>query len=154
MHKALYLSTQARDPAIHYQHSAIGYNYRLSNILAGIGRAQLDVLDERVKARREIFARYKKSLANIAGITFMPELKDTMGNRWMTALTIDDKITGVRYSDVINALEEEILNQGLSGNHYIYNPSLKMQHFFQKAAIKAFQLCYLNKVYVYHPVPA
>lgn len=105
LHKALFLSTQARDPGLHYQHSSIGYNYRLSNILAGIGRAQLEVLDERVKVRREIFDRYKKSLGNIPGITFMPELKDTLGNRWLTALTIDDKITGVRNSDVINALE-------------------------------------------------
>ncbi|MGE7761370.1 DegT/DnrJ/EryC1/StrS family aminotransferase [Peribacillus sp. NPDC097895] len=127
--KALYLSTQARDPAIHYQHSSIGYNYRLSNILAGIGRAQLEVLDERVKARREIFDRYKKSLESIPGITFMPELKDTMGNRWLTALTIDDKVTGVRNLDVINALEA-----GNIESRPVWKP-LHLQPIFKDAAI-------------------
>ncbi|MFD6209227.1 DegT/DnrJ/EryC1/StrS family aminotransferase [Peribacillus sp. NPDC060253] len=127
--KALYLSTQARDPTIHYQHSSIGYNYRLSNILAGIGRAQLEVLDERVKARREIFDRYKKSLENIPGITFMPELKGTMGNRWLTALTIDDKVTGVRNLDVINALEAENIE-----SRPVWKP-LHLQPVFKDAAI-------------------
>ncbi|CAH0194691.1 Putative pyridoxal phosphate-dependent aminotransferase EpsN [Peribacillus sp. Bi96] len=127
--KALYLSTQARDPTIHYQHSSIGYNYRLSNILAGIGRAQLEVLDERVKARREIFDRYKKSLENIPGITFMPELKGTMGNRWLTALTIDDKVTGVRNLDVINALEA-----GNIESRPVWKP-LHLQPVFKDAAI-------------------
>ncbi|MGE6377382.1 DegT/DnrJ/EryC1/StrS family aminotransferase [Peribacillus muralis] len=105
--KALFLATQARDPAIHYQHSSIGYNYRLSNILAGVARAQLEVLDDRIKARRCVFNRYKKSLEPIPGITFMPELKDTMGNRWLTALLIDEKITGTSPIEIIDALEAE-----------------------------------------------
>ncbi|MFJ7471534.1 DegT/DnrJ/EryC1/StrS family aminotransferase [Peribacillus frigoritolerans] len=128
LHKALFLSTQARDPALHYQHSSIGYNYRLSNILAGIGRAQLEILDARVKVRRGIFDRYKKSLGNIPGITFMPELKDTMGNRWLTALTIDDKINGVRSSDVINALEA-----GNIESRPVWKP-LHLQPVFKNAA--------------------
>ena len=65
--KARFLATQARDPAPHYQHSQIGYNYRMSNILAGVGRAQLEVLDERVKARRAVFERYNHELAHIPG---------------------------------------------------------------------------------------
>ncbi len=105
--KALFLATQARDPAIHYQHSSIGYNYRLSNILAGVARAQLEVLDDRIKARRYVFNRYKKSLEAIPGITFMPELKETMGNRWLTALLIDEKITGTSPIEIIDALEAE-----------------------------------------------
>ncbi|MCK1993166.1 aminotransferase class I/II-fold pyridoxal phosphate-dependent enzyme [Peribacillus muralis] len=105
--KALFLATQARDPAIHYQHSSIGYNYRLSNILAGVARAQLEVLDDRIKARRCVFNRYKKSLEAIPGITFMPQLKDTMGNRWLTALLIDEKITGISPIEIIDALEAE-----------------------------------------------
>ncbi|MFD9626501.1 DegT/DnrJ/EryC1/StrS family aminotransferase [Peribacillus muralis] len=105
--KALFLATQARDPAIHYQHSSIGYNYRLSNILAGVARAQLEVLDDRIKARRRVFNRYKKSLEAIPGITFMPELADTIGNRWLTALLIDEKITGTSPIEIIDALEAE-----------------------------------------------
>ena len=89
--KARFLATQARDPAPHYQHSQIGYNYRMSNILAGVGRAQLEVLDERVKARRAVFERYNHELAYIPGIHFMPELENTRSNRWLTTLTIEEE---------------------------------------------------------------
>jgi pyridoxal phosphate-dependent aminotransferase EpsN len=107
LEKARFLATQARDPAPHYQHSQLGYNYRMSNILAGIGRAQLEVLDDRVKARRAIFDRYVKALADIDGIHFMPELEGTMSNRWLTTLTIDQQKLGVKPMDIINALGEE-----------------------------------------------
>jgi pyridoxal phosphate-dependent aminotransferase EpsN len=107
LQKARFLATQARDPAPHYQHSQVGYNYRMSNIVAGIGRAQLEVLDERVKARRAIFNRYVEALGNIEGIHFMPELEGTMSNRWLTTLTIDRKKLGVTPMDIINALAEE-----------------------------------------------
>ncbi|WP_341201698.1 DegT/DnrJ/EryC1/StrS family aminotransferase [Planomicrobium okeanokoites] len=86
-----FLATQARDNALHYQHSVVGYNYRLSNILAGVGRAQLEVLDERVEARRAVFNRYVEAFADIDGIDFMPELANTYGNRWLTTLTLDPK---------------------------------------------------------------
>ncbi len=79
--KARFLATQARDQAPHYQHSEIGYNYRMSNILARVGRAQLQVLDDRVEARRAIFEQYHDELAHIPGIRFMPELKHTRSNR-------------------------------------------------------------------------
>lgn len=107
LQKARFLATQARDPAPHYQHSQIGYNYRMSNIVAGIGRAQLEVLDERVKARRAIFDRYVQALGDIEGIQFMPELEGTMSNRWLTTLTIDQQALGVTPMDIINALAEE-----------------------------------------------
>jgi pyridoxal phosphate-dependent aminotransferase EpsN len=107
LQKARFLATQARDPAPHYQHSQMGYNYRMSNIVAGIGRAQLEVLDERVKARRAIFDRYVQALGNIEGIHFMPELEGTMSNRWLTTLTIDQQMLGVTPMDIINALAEE-----------------------------------------------
>jgi len=107
LRKARFLATQARDPAPHYQHSQIGYNYRMSNIVAGIGRAQLEVLDERVKARRAIFDRYVQALGNIEGVHFMPELEGTMSNRWLTTLTIDQQVLGVTPMDIINALAEE-----------------------------------------------
>ncbi|BDG45213.1 DegT/DnrJ/EryC1/StrS family aminotransferase [Saccharococcus caldoxylosilyticus] len=107
LQKARFLATQARDPAPHYQHSQVGYNYRMSNIVAGIGRAQLEVLDERVKARRAIFDRYVQALGDIEGVHFMPELEGTMSNRWLTTLTIDQKVLGVTPMDIINALAEE-----------------------------------------------
>src|SRR5699024_7164626 len=87
--KARFLATQARDPAIHYQHSEVGYNYRMSNIVAGIGRGQLEVLDERVEQRRKIYKRYEDALGSIPGIKFQPELEGTYSNRWLTALTIN-----------------------------------------------------------------
>ncbi|MEH6954663.1 DegT/DnrJ/EryC1/StrS family aminotransferase [Neobacillus drentensis] len=105
--RARFLATQARDAAPHYQHSQIGFNYRLSNILAGIGRAQLEVLDERVAARRGIFQRYKNELSEIPGVTFMPELIDTFSNRWLTALTINEKVSGISVTEVLDALSEE-----------------------------------------------
>lgn len=107
--KARFLATQARDPAPHYQHSSVGYNYRMSNILAGIGRAQLEVLEERVEARRRIFARYYDELADIPGVTFMPELEQTYSNRWLTALTVDAKEIGVTVTvtELLKALEIE-----------------------------------------------
>jgi dTDP-4-amino-4,6-dideoxygalactose transaminase len=87
--KARFLATQARDPAPHYQHSEIGYNYRLSNVLAGIGRGQLQVLKERVQARRRNFEIYQKALGHIPGIEFMPEADFGRATRWLTCLTID-----------------------------------------------------------------
>lgn len=105
--KARFLATQARDTAPHYQHSQIGYNYRLSNILAGIGRAQLEVLEERIAARRAIFQRYYDELSNFSGFTFMPELKDTYSNRWLTALMINEKEAGISVTEILSALNEE-----------------------------------------------
>ena len=82
---ARFLSTQARDDAPHYEHTHIGYNYRMSNVLAGIGRGQLKVLDERVKRKREIFELYYSGLKDYEGVVFQPELEGTRGNRWLTA---------------------------------------------------------------------
>ncbi|OQP03967.1 pyridoxal phosphate-dependent aminotransferase [Geobacillus sp. 46C-IIa] len=107
LQRARFLATQARDPAPHYQHSQMGYNYRMSNIVAGIGRAQLEVLDERVKTRRAIFDRYVQALGKIDGIHFMPELQGTISNRWLTALTIDQQKLGVTPMDIINTLAVE-----------------------------------------------
>ncbi|SFL16235.1 dTDP-4-amino-4,6-dideoxygalactose transaminase [Paenibacillus sp. 1_12] len=105
--KGRFLATQARDAAAHYQHSELGYNYRMSNVLAGIGRAQLKVLDERVNARRAIFDRYRQCLSDISGIQFMPELENTRSNRWLTAITIDESQLGVTIEQLLEALTEE-----------------------------------------------
>lgn len=102
--KARFLATQARDPAPHYQHSEIGYNYRLSNVLAGIGRGQLRVLNERVAARRRNFEIYASALGNLPGIEFMPEAEFGCATRWLTCLTIDPEAFGADREQVRLAL--------------------------------------------------
>ncbi|ANE46249.1 pyridoxal phosphate-dependent aminotransferase [Paenibacillus swuensis] len=106
LEKARFLAQQSRDPALHYQHSQLGYNYRMSNILAGIGRAQLQVLEERVIARRQVYERYRLLLEDIQGLHWMPELKQTATNRWLTALTVDPSKTGLTPTSIIAALTE------------------------------------------------
>ncbi len=83
------LSTQARDPAPHYQHSEIGFNYRLSNLLAAVGRAQLAALPERVAARRAVNQRYRAALADLPGVTFLDDAPGCVANCWLTCLVID-----------------------------------------------------------------
>ncbi|ANC78619.1 pyridoxal phosphate-dependent aminotransferase [Fictibacillus phosphorivorans] len=104
--RARFLATQARDQAPHYQHSKMGYNYRMSNILAGVGRAQLEVLDERVNARREVFDRYKIAFSEIDAIEMMPEAEFGRSTRWLTALTINPEKTTIKPMDLINYLNE------------------------------------------------
>lgn len=84
--KAVFLATQARDDAPHYQHSHVGYNYRMSNVLAGIGRGQMEVLDERVKARRYNYDFYRNNLEDLAGIEFLNEPKGFFSNRWLSCI--------------------------------------------------------------------
>lgn len=103
--RARFLATQARDPAPHYQHSTIGYNYRMSNIIAGVGRGQLRVLAERVKARRRIYDYYRRALADAPGIEFMPEAGYGEATRWLTCLTIDPQAFGATREDVRLRLE-------------------------------------------------
>jgi len=86
--KARFLATQARDPAPHYQHSEIGFNYRMSNVLAAIGRGQLPVLSERVAARRRNFEYYRQALGDLPGVQFMPEAPFGRCTRWLTCLTM------------------------------------------------------------------
>jgi pyridoxal phosphate-dependent aminotransferase EpsN len=105
--RARYLASQARVPARHYEHTEVGYNYRMSNILAGVGRAQLEVLEERVLARRKIFELYLEAFDGIEGLNFMPEAEFGRSTRWLTALTVDPEVCGVNRDQVIDALEEE-----------------------------------------------
>ncbi len=93
--KARFLATQARDPAPYYEHSQIGYNYRLSNVLAGIGRGQLLVLKERVAARRRNFKLYQQALQDLPGIEFMPEANYGKSTHWLTCITIDAQDFGI-----------------------------------------------------------
>ena len=92
--KARFLATQARDEAPHYQHSHIGYNYRMSNVLAGIGRGQMEVLPDRVRQRRKNYTFYKKELAGIPGISFLEEPEGYYSNRWLTCVLVDPEQTG------------------------------------------------------------
>lgn len=105
---ARFLATQARDKAPYYQHSHIGYNYRMSNIVAGIGRGQLEVLDQRVEQRRSINTFYRELLKDVNGITFHTEDENSQSNYWLTSILIDPKKTnGVTREDLRLGLEED-----------------------------------------------
>lgn len=101
------LSQQAREAAPWYEHVEIGFNYRMSNILAAIGRGQLEVLEERVRRRREIFEGYRARLGGLPGITFMPEPEGWQSNRWLTVIQIDPAAFGTDTHAVREALEAE-----------------------------------------------
>lgn len=105
--EARFLSQQARDPAPHYEHTTYGYNYRMSNIVAAIGRGQLEVLDERVARRREIFAQYSRHLSTIRGIRMMPQATYGKSNGWLTVILIDPAQFGADREQVRLALEAE-----------------------------------------------
>jgi dTDP-4-amino-4,6-dideoxygalactose transaminase len=106
--KATFLATQARDPAPHYQHSHIGYNYRMSNICAGIGRGQMEVLPERIMQRRANFSFYEKELKSFEGISFVNEPDGFYSNRWLTTILVDpDKTGGITRENIRLALEKE-----------------------------------------------
>src|SRR5207253_2647268 len=103
--RARFLASQARDPAPHYQHSAIGYNYRMSNVLAAIGRGQLRVLRDRVAARRRIFTCYRAGLEEVPGIRFMPQAPHGEPNNWLTCVSVDPGEFGASRHDLLRALE-------------------------------------------------
>lgn len=128
--QARFLSAQARDPAPYYQHSTIGYNYRMSDILAAIGRAQLRVLEDRVKARRRIFEFYRKAFADLPGIESMPEASYGRSTRWLTCLTIDAGCFGCDREYVRLALEEENIE-----SRPVWKP-LHLQPVFQDCRVR------------------
>ena len=100
--KAMFYSTQAKENHIYYEHEEYGYNYRMSNVLAAIGVAQMEVVEKRVLKKREIFEWYKEFLDGIKEIEFMPELENSRGNRWLTAMTFKN----TDYNKIMEALEE------------------------------------------------
>ena len=106
--RARFLATQARDPAPHYQHSQIGYNYRMSNILAGIGRGQMEVIGERVSSKRDNFRFYKEKLGASQGITFQEEPDESFfSNYWLTAILVDPALAGTTREEIQQVLEQE-----------------------------------------------
>ncbi len=104
--QARFLSQQARDPAPHYEHSQIGYNYRMSNIVAAIGRGQLRVLEQRLEQKQKIYSCYKEALSGLPGIEFMPESPHGRSTRWLTVILIDPNEFGADRETVRLALEE------------------------------------------------
>jgi UDP-N-acetylbacillosamine transaminase len=123
--KAKFLSTQAKEDFLHYEHKEVGYNYRMSNVLAAIGVAQMEVLGERVDRRREIFKRYTEELSDIEEIAFMPEIKESRGTRWLTTLTLNK----TNPQKVIDALE----NQNIESRP-LWKP-MHMQPLFKDAIV-------------------
>jgi UDP-N-acetylbacillosamine transaminase len=101
--KAKFYSTQAKEPYLHYEHEEYGYNYRMSNVLAAIGVAQMEVLAKRVAQKRAVFEHYKHYLGDINEILFMPEIKNSLGNRWLTTITLKK----TPYEKIMDALEKE-----------------------------------------------
>lgn len=103
--KTRFLATQARDPAPHYQHSTIGYNYRMSNICAAIGRGQMEVLPNRINTRKKVFNYYQSRLSTLPSITFLPEPENVSSNRWLTTIQIDSTKTNATPNKIRIALE-------------------------------------------------
>jgi pyridoxal phosphate-dependent aminotransferase EpsN len=102
--KARYWSTQAREPGAAYHHVEMGYNYRLSNVLAAIGRGQLRVLDDRVAQRRAVAFRYRDALADLPGLSLMPQADYGLHTNWLTCIVIDEENFGARRDDILAAL--------------------------------------------------
>ncbi|PWN14508.1 aminotransferase DegT [Bacillus thuringiensis] len=121
--KVRFWATQSRDQARHYQHSELGFNYRMSNVVAGIGRGQLKVLDQRVQKKRYIFDLYKRELGNLEGIEFMPSNEWNEPNYWLSSMTLNGKIRPI---DVMEALEKENIE-----SRPVWKP-MHMQPFFEK----------------------
>lgn len=105
--RARFLAAQAREPAPHYLHSTLGYNYRMSNLLAAVGRAQLSVLEQRVEQRRAVFEFYRSHLEDLPGIEFMPEADYGRPTRWITCILVDPELFGVDREGIRQALEKE-----------------------------------------------
>jgi pyridoxal phosphate-dependent aminotransferase EpsN len=103
--KAHFWSTQARDPGIAYEHSEIGYNYRMSNVLAGIGRGQLEVLNLRVKQRRAVAFRYRDAFADLPGILLMPQACYGLHTNWLSCFLVDEVRLGCSRDQLIHALD-------------------------------------------------
>ncbi|MGM0577365.1 MAG: aminotransferase class I/II-fold pyridoxal phosphate-dependent enzyme [Myxococcota bacterium] len=105
--RARHLSTQAREPVLHYEHAEVGYNYRMSNLLAAVGRGQLSALSERVAARRANFAWYSEAFADVPGIEMMPTEPRGESNRWLSVVLIDEEALGVGPETIRQHLAEQ-----------------------------------------------
>lgn len=123
--KAKFLSMQAKENHLHYEHKELGYNYRMSNVLAAIGVAQMEVLAKRVTRRREIFSLYKEILSQYEALDFMPEVQESIGNRWLSTMTCKQ----VKPHEIIKALEGVNIE-----SRPLWKP-MHMQPLFQNALV-------------------
>ncbi|TRX50251.1 aminotransferase class I/II-fold pyridoxal phosphate-dependent enzyme [Fulvivirga sp. M361] len=128
--RARFLASQSRDRTNYYQHSAIGYNYVMSNIAASIGRGQMEVLQDRIEKRREIFAYYKERLGQIEGVKFLEELPGVYCNRWLTTLLIDREITSVSAETLRFELEQVSIESRLLWNPMHRQPIYQEKQYF------------------------
>lgn len=139
--KAVFLSTQARDNAPHYQHSEIGYNYRMSNISAGIGRGQMEVLSQRIQARRKNHEFYKELFRNIEGVTVFSEPgADFYSNHWLSAVIIDPEIAGFTREDLrLKFLEDNIESRPLWKPMHLQPVFAEAPYYGKKVAEELFE---------------
>jgi dTDP-4-amino-4,6-dideoxygalactose transaminase len=140
--KARFLSAHSKDPAPYYEHSQVGYNYRMSNICAGIGRGQMEVLTKRIDQRRTNFQVYKRFLKNVPGIFFQEEHPGAFSNRWLTAITIDQKVLkGVTNNKIQVELEYANIESRLLWKPMHLQPAFRHSDYFgQQNASNLFQL--------------
>ncbi|MGR9048667.1 DegT/DnrJ/EryC1/StrS family aminotransferase [Halobacillus faecis] len=129
IHKAKFLATQAKETAPFYQHQEAGYNYRMSNILAGIGLAQIKVLEKRVQQKREIYNRYFNALNGLEGLTFMPEYHEGRHTRWLTTLLLN-KNSQISPLSIVNALNDEGIEARLLWKPMHLQPLFRNNSFF------------------------
>jgi len=127
VNRARFWSTQARDPGIAYEHSEMGYNYRMSNVLAGIGRGQLLVLNDRIAKRREIAFRYRDELADLPGIQLMPQADYGLHTNWLSCFLIDEKSFGIDRDELIRTLDNANIE-----SRPIWKP-MHLQKLYQRA---------------------
>ncbi len=130
--KVLFWATQSREPFPWYEHKEVGYNYRLSNICAGIGRGQLEVIEERVKQKKNINKLYKKFFKDNKYITFMPESKDSDPNNWLTVIKLNDKCK-VNFMDIINELQKNDVESRPAWKPMHLQPIFRNCEFFTSA---------------------
>jgi dTDP-4-amino-4,6-dideoxygalactose transaminase len=126
--RARFLATQARDKAAYYLHSQIGYNYRMSNLLAGLGRGQMEVIEERVRQKRENFHFYQEHLEQVEGISFLKEPgEEYFSNFWLTTILIDPEKTGISHTELMEELEKHNIE-----SRHLWNP-MHLQPVFAKS---------------------
>lgn len=133
--QSIFYATQARDPAPHYQHSKIGYNFRMSNIVAGIGRGQMEVLEDRVKSRRKNYKLYKKELDSLPGIKFVSEPKGLYSNRWLSTVLIDQNEAGIAPDEIRERLLKDNVETRPLWKPMHLQPIFKEYPYYGEAAV-------------------
>ncbi|WP_312025434.1 DegT/DnrJ/EryC1/StrS family aminotransferase [Listeria booriae] len=132
--KARFLASQSKEKAPYYLHHQVGYNYRLSNVLAGIGIAQMEVLKARIARKQEIFENYQQGFADVANVTMMPELEEARGNRWLSTFTFDVNKSGKTPEEVLELLKSLGIDSRLLWKPMHQQPLFQDAPFYEDAA--------------------